>query len=165
MLFKRFNKFLVLETEYEWCFNFPMRMWNLHFKLQRWLYIVQAINYLLNISHCFQCRRERSALAISLACPQLSHRRPCSEVWVSALRRRNVIHVLQRGEGNKPKGRSRVRTEGERGTRLKDTKKDECHSLPVRQIPILPSSSPQNNDGFYHTFPIDFSSGEEMTLK
>lgn len=48
---------------------------------------------------------------------------PTEECDTCAVGKKMLEGRRQRGEGSKPKGRSRVRTEGERGTRLKDTTK------------------------------------------
>lgn len=136
------------------------------------MYCLQAIKYLLNIFHCFRRRQERRALATSAACSQLSHRRPCSEGWMSALRQRNVIRVLsgrKRLEGWKQreggikleetKEKIESKNRGREGKKVDFERRHEMmwrHSVPVRQNPIHPSSHAQNNDRFISLIPYRF---------
>lgn len=116
------------------------------------------------------CRQERKALAISVARSQLSHGRPCSEGWMSALWKRNVIPVLSGRkswrDGSREKQEKKVRNIGREGKKIDFERHHKMmwHRLvPVRQNHLHPSSLLQNNGRIYHTLPIhrkDFSNRE-----
>lgn len=138
-------------------------------------FLAETIKYLLSIFRCFRCRR---ALAISMLRSRLSPRRPCSDGWMSASWKRNVIPV--------PSGREKSWRDGSRGReetswqkweewgrkedRLWKTPQNDVASVSTREAKITsnPSPHPPNNGRIYHAFPIhrdDYSSGEEMTWK